>query len=67
MAKDHAMAQSSLHSDKFSKLSGKERNCYLSKIALLSGIDPYTLKRSDLIGDLFYLFFFCLEIDIFCA
>ena len=47
VAKDLAMAQSRLRSDEFLKLSGKEKKRYLSKITLLSSIDPYTLKRSD--------------------
>ena len=52
MAKVCIMAQSSLRSDEFSKLYGKEKKHYLEKIALLSGIDPYTLKGRDLTEDL---------------
>ena len=35
-------------SDEFMKLGSDSKKRYLSKIAIIDGIDPYTLKGSDL-------------------
>ena len=46
------MAEGSSRSEQFLKLPSEERKRYLSKIALLSGIDPYTFKMGDLSEDI---------------
>ena len=40
-----------LRSELFLKLKSEERRRYLSKIALIGGVDPFTLKKEDLIED----------------
>ena len=47
-----SMAEGSSRSEQSLKLTSEERKRYLSKIALLSGIDPYTLKMGDLSEDI---------------
>ena len=46
------MVESTLRSEQFLRLSSEEKKRYLSKIKLLGGIDPYTLKRGDLSSDI---------------
>lgn len=38
-------------SDEFVKLSSDSKKRYLSKIAIIDGVDPYTLKGSDFSED----------------
>ena len=45
------MAKSNLHSDQFLSLTC-EKKLLLVKIELPGGIDPYTLKRGDLLSDI---------------
>ena len=59
------MAKSIARSEQFLRLNREESKRYLSKIAILDGIDPYTLKMDELSDDiailppLRYLFMIC--------
>ena len=46
------MAKSNLRSEQFLSLTCGEKKRYLSKIELLDGVDPYTLKKGDLSNDI---------------
>ena len=46
------MAEDLLRSDEYFKLDKAQKGRYLSKVKLLDGQDPYTLKDSDLTEDL---------------